>query len=269
MTQTGRRFDEMNRVMSFFQTTGEILGLLAESIYWCKAALRNRDKVFSQIVETGNNTLPVAALISIFIGGVLALQSGPTLALFGLDENVGGLVGLSMARELGPVMASILVAGRVGSAMAAELGSMSVYEEIDALKTMDLNPVRFLVMPRFLASIVALPLLVIYMDVIGWFGGALVAAANPEVHLSFDVYYRNLSELVDFADVINGLVKAAIFGIIISIVSCYVGLNTRGGPREIGTSVTKSVVLSFILILIFDYFITRVFLLTGFQQRLM
>ena len=251
----------MNSVNAFFQTTGEILGLLVESIYWCKAATRNRDKVFRQMVEIGNNTLPVAALISLFIGGVLALQSGPQLAQFGIEENIGGIVGLSMVKELGPVMASILIAGRVGSAMTAEIGSMSVYEEIDALKTMDINPVRFLVMPRFLASFIALPFLVIYMDVIGWFGGAVVSAVNPDIHVSMSVYFRNLSELVEFSDVLNGLVKAMVFGVIISIVCCYVGLKTKGGPREIGTSVTKAVVLSFILILVFDYYITRLLIL--------
>ncbi|GBD37858.1 putative phospholipid ABC transporter permease protein MlaE [bacterium HR37] len=253
----------MNGLTSFFQTTGEILRLFLESIYWSKSAWRSRDKVFMQMMEIGNNTLPVAALISLFIGGVLALQSGPQLAQFGIEENIGGIVGLSMVKELGPVMASILVTGRVGSAMTAEIGSMSVYDEIDALRTMDINPVRFLVMPRFLASFLTLPFLVIYMDIIGWFGGAVVSAVNPDIHVSFSVYYRNLSELVDFSDVVNGLVKAMVFGIVVSVVCCYVGLKTKGGPREIGTSVTKAVVLSFILILIFDYYITRLLMLVG------
>ena len=202
----------------------------------------------------------MGALIALFSGGVLALQAGPTLAQFGLEENVGGLVGLSLVKEIGPIMASILIAGRVGSAMTAELASMSVYEEIDALKTMDINPVRYLVMPRFIATVIALPVLVIYMDVIGWFGGAVVSVVNPEVHLSFDVYYRNLSELVDFTAVMNGLIKAMFFGVIISIVCCYVGLKTKGGPREIGSSVTKAVVMSFVLVLVSDYYITRILL---------
>ena len=253
----------MNSIATFFQTTGEILKLFTETIYWCKSLIDNSDKIFNQIREIGNQTLPVAALISQFIGGVLALQSGPALAQFGDEENIGGIVGLSMVRELGPVMGSILVAGRIGSAMTAEIGSMSVYEEIDALKTMDINPVRFLVMPRFLGSLIALPILVIYMDVIGSFGGAIVAAINPEIDVTFSVYYRNLSELVDFADVVNGLIKAMIFGVIISIVCCHVGLKTRGGPREIGTSVTKAVVLSFILILVSDYFFTRLLIGLG------
>lgn len=246
--------------MVFFKITGGLLGLLMETLYWCKASFKNSEKVFAQLYIIGNQTLPVGALIALFSGGVLALQAGPTLAQFGLEENVGGLVGLSLVKEIGPIMASILIAGRVGSAMAAELASMSVYEEIDALKTMDINPVRYLVMPRFIATVIALPVLVIYMDVIGWFGGAIVSAVNPEVHLSLDVYYRNLSELVDFTAVMNGLIKAMFFGVIISIVCCYVGLKTKGGPREIGGSVTKAVVMSFVLVLISDYFITRILL---------
>jgi len=246
--------------MVFFKITGGLLGLLVETLYWCKASFSNSEKVFAQLYIIGNQTLPVGALIALFSGGVLALQAGPTLAQFGLEENVGGLVGLTIVKEIGPIMASILIAGRVGSAMTAELASMSVYEEIDALKTMDINPVRYLVMPRFIATVIALPILVIYMDVIGWFGGAVVSVVNPQVHISFDVYYRNLSELVDFTAVMNGLIKAMFFGVIISIVCCYVGLKTKGGPREIGSSVTKAVVMSFVLVLVSDYFITRILL---------
>ncbi len=250
----------MTAVYHFFEVTGGLVSLLFQTIYWCKSAFTNRDKVIAQIVEIGNNTLPVGALIALFSGGVLALQAGPTLAQFGIEENVGGLVGLSLAKEIGPVMAAILIAGRVGSAITAELASMSVYEEIDALVTMDINPVRYLVMPRFLGTVISLPLLVIYMVVIGWFGGAVVSYINPEIQLSFDVYYRNLSELMDYEAVINGLIKAMIFGVIISIVCSYVGLKTKGGPREIGSSVTRAVVLSFVLVLVFDYYATRILL---------
>lgn len=243
-----------------FITTGGIIKLFFQAIYWCRDALWNMDKILYQITEIGNNTIPVATLIALSSGAVLSLQSGPTLASFGIEENLGGIVGLSMVKEIGPVMASILIAGRMGSAMSAEIGSMSVYDEIDALKTMNINPVRFLVMPRFLAMILALPVLVLFMDVVGWFGGAIVASANPEIGLSFQVYFRNLADFVTVKAVFNGLIKAFIFGIIISIVSCYVGLSTKGGPREIGRSVTKAVVLSFILVLVSDYFITRILL---------
>lgn len=251
----------MNGVTGFFQSTGEMIKLFGETIYWCKAAFRNRDKVFRQMAEIGNYTLPFAALISVFVGAALALETGPQLALFGLEVNIGGIVATGMVRELGPVMTSMLVAGRVGSAMTAEIASMSVYQEVDALKTMDINPVRFLVMPRFLATFITLPFLVIYMDVIGTFGGAVVSAVNHKIHVPFSVYYRNIKLYIEVADVLHGLIKATVFGVMVSIACCYVGLKTKGGPREIGTSVTKAVVLSFILILVFDYFITRVLIL--------
>ena len=119
---------------SLFNIIGGILYILTESIYWSKDCIINRDKIYFQIVNIGNNTIPVAALISLFIGGVLALQTGPQLAAFGIEENIGGIVGLSMVKELGPVMAAILVAGRIGSVMTAEISSMSVYEEVDSLK---------------------------------------------------------------------------------------------------------------------------------------
>ncbi len=250
----------MNKIKRFFYTVGDIVDLLLETLYHCKSAYWNLDKILYQIVEIGNNTLPVAILIAASIGAVLSLQSGPLLAQFGIEENLGGLVGVSMVKELGPVMASILVAGRVGSAMAAEIGSMSVYDEIDALKTMNISPVRFLVMPRFLATVISLPLLVVYMDVVGWIGGAVVAHINPEVNLSYNVFFRNLSEYVTFEAVLNGMIKAFVFGGIISIICCYVGLKTKGGPREIGSSVTKAVVISFVLILVFDYYVTRILL---------
>lgn len=248
---------------SLFTNTGGILRLLFQSIYWCKDIRWNLDKVFYQINEIGSNTVPVAVLIGFCSGAVLSLQSGPTLAEFGLEENLGTIVGLSMAKEIGPVMASILVAGRVGSSMAAEISSMSVYNEIDALRTMNINPVRFLVMPRFVATTLSLPVLVIFMDVVGWCGGAVVAAANPEIALSMQIYFTNLADYVTISAVMNGLVKALIFGVIISVVPCYVGMGIKGGPREIGRSVTKAVVLSFVLVLVSDYFISRILQMTG------
>lgn len=253
----------MRKIRNFFDSVGGLINLLLKTLYWCRAAYWNLDKIYLQIVEIGNHTLPVALLIAASTGAVLSLQSGPLLAQFGIEENLGGLVGISMIKELGPVMASILVAGRVGSAMTAEIGSMSVYDEIDALKTMNINPVRFLVMPRFLATIISLPLLVIYMDIVGWIGGSIVAKVNPDINLSYDVFFRNLSDYVTFEAVLNGMIKSFVFGILISIVCCYIGLKTKGGPREIGSSVTKAVVISFVLILIFDYYVTRFLLLVN------
>lgn len=247
----------MSTLNSLFSTTGAIIFLFCRSMFWIKSAHRNKDKIFAQMVEIGNNTFPVAALIALFVGGVLSLQMGPLLADFGIQENIGGVVGLALVKELGPVMGIILVVGRVGSAMAAELGSMSVYDEIDALKTMDINPVRFLVMPRVVASIITVPLLILYIDVIGWIGGAIVASLNHSINVSFQIYFNNLREVVEFNDLMNGLIKSMVFATIVSTVCCYIGLSTRGGPREIGHSVTRAVVLSFTLVLTFDYLITR------------
>ncbi|HSG31241.1 MAG TPA: ABC transporter permease [Thermodesulfobacteriota bacterium] len=248
---------------SLFNTTGGIINLFIESLYWSKDFMANRDKIYFQIINIGNNTIPVAALISLFIGGVLALQTGPQLAQFGVEESIGGIVGLSMVKELGPVMAAILIAGRIGSAMTAEISSMTVYEEVDALKTMDINPVKYLVMPRLLAVIIAMPILVVFMDLVGWFGGAVVSAVNQDINVSYPIYFKNLKELVDFVAILNGMIKSVIFGILIISICGYVGLSTRGGPREIGTSVTRAVVLSFITVLISDYFITRFLFLIG------
>jgi phospholipid/cholesterol/gamma-HCH transport system permease protein len=139
----------------------------------------------------------------------------------------------------------------------------SVYEEVDALKTMDINPVKYLVMPRLLASIIAMPILVVFMDIVGWIGGAVVSSVNQDIHVAYSIYFKNLKELVDFVDVLNGMIKSVFFGVLIITICGYVGLTTKGGPREIGTSVTKAVVLSFISILVSDYFITRLLFLVG------
>lgn len=244
-------------ILRFLETTGEVLLLLWQAARETRAAARNVDKIVAHMAEIGNATLPIASLTALFIGGVLSLQSGFQLAKLGAEENLGGLVGLSMVKELGPVMTSLLVAGRVGSAMAAEIAAMSVYEEIDALRTLDIDPVRYLVMPRVLASLLALPVLTLYVDVLGWIGGALVGAVNPQINVSFHTFFNNLRQFMEVRDLLDGLVKAMVFGVTVAIICCYVGLQTRGGPREVGRSVTRAVVLSFICIFIFDYVITR------------
>ena len=158
-----------------FQNIGEMLRLLWRTIKLLPDAWSQRRKVFEQLFEIGNASLLMACILSIFIGGVIALQTGPVLRERGLVAVLGGLVGLSMAKELGPVMMSVLIAGRIGSAMAAEIGSMAAYQEIDALRTMNINPVRFLVLPRVLAICIALPMLVMFSILVGWMGGAVVA----------------------------------------------------------------------------------------------
>jgi len=188
----------------------------------------------------------------------MALQTGPLLVERGLGNYVGGVVGYSIAKELAPVMMAILIAGRVGSAMAAEIGSMRVYQEIDALRTMNISPIHYLVLPRLVAIGVALPMLVTIAILVGWLGGAVVCSANDRIAVSFESFFNALRSAVDLKDVANGVFKSFMFALIIGVVSCHQGLITRGGPRGIGRSVTKSVVNSIVLIVIFDYLITRV-----------
>lgn len=240
-----------------FQNIGELAILLWRTVQALPLTWRQRRKVFDQLYEIGNASLLMACILSMFIGGVLALQTGSVLVERGLANLIGGVVGISMCKELAPVMMSVLIAGRIGSAMAAEIGSMQVYQEIDALRTMNISPVHYLVLPRLVAISVALPLLVVFADLVGWLGGGLVAAYNESIKLSLQAYFSNLRDVVEVNDVLNGLVKSFAFALVIGVVSCHQGLNTIGGPRGIGRSVTKAVVNSIVLILILDYFLTR------------
>jgi phospholipid/cholesterol/gamma-HCH transport system permease protein len=243
-----------------FENIGEMVILFWRTLLALPLAWRHRQKVFDQFFEIGNASLLMVCILSFFIGGVIALQTGPVLVERGLNNAVGGLVGISMCRELAPVMMSILIAGRIGSAMAAEIGSMRVYQEIDALRTMNINPVYYLVLPRILAIAVALPLLVVFAILVGWLGGALVAASNGRIDIPFQAFFTNLREVVDVKDVANGVFKSFCFALVIGVVSCHQGLVTIGGPRGIGRSVTKAVVNSIVLIVILDYLLTRLLL---------
>jgi phospholipid/cholesterol/gamma-HCH transport system permease protein len=244
-----------------FENIGEIALLFWRTLLSLPLTLRHRQKVFDQFFEIGNASLLMVCVLSFFIGAVIALQTGPVLVERGLASAVGGIVGIALAKELSPVMMAILIAGRIGSAMAAEIGSMRVYQEIDALRTMNINPVHYLVLPRLVAIAVALPLLVIFSILVGWLGGAVVAESNSHIAIPFQAFWANLRDVVEIRDVANGVFKSFCFAQIVGIVSCHQGLATIGGPRGIGRSVTKAVVNSIVLIVIFDYVLTRVLLL--------
>lgn len=240
-----------------FQNIGDLILLFLRTVRALPLVWRQRRKVLDQLFEIGNASLLMACLLSIFIGGVLALQTGPVLAERGLVNYIGRLVGMSMCKELAPVMMAILIAGRIGSAMAAEIGSMQVYQEIDALRTMNIHPVSYLVLPRLVAISIALPTLVVFSVFIGWLGGATVAALNYQIGVGFATFFNDLKTVVGLGDVLNGVFKSFVFALVIGSVSCHQGLQTIGGPRGIGRSVTKAVVNSIVLILILDYFVTR------------
>lgn len=246
--------------MSMFHNIGEVLLLLWGCILRIRFVWEKRRIIEQQLYEIGNASLFMACVLSAFIGGVLALQTGPVLADRGLSAYLGQVVALSMCRELAPVMMAVFLAGRVGSAMAAELGAMVINQEIEALKTMDIDPIKFLVMPRVIAITIALPILVIFSNLVGWLAAAFVAHYNYRVAIPIESYFSSLKDGVDALDVINGLIKSVIFGALIGAICCHQGLTTFGGPRGVGRSVTKAVVNSIIAVLILDYFLTRLLL---------
>src|SRR5580700_3187444 len=171
-----------------FRNIGEIVLLFWSTFKALPLVWQQRQKVFDQFFEIGNASLLMVCVLSFFIGAVLALQTGPVLVERSLSSAVGGIVGIALAKELAPVMMAILIAGRIGSAMAAEIGSMRVYQEIDALSTMNINPIHYLVLPRVLAIVLALPLLVVFSILVGWFGGAMVADLNSHMEIPFRAF---------------------------------------------------------------------------------
>jgi phospholipid/cholesterol/gamma-HCH transport system permease protein len=209
------------------------------------------------LIEVGYFSLPVVALTAVFTGMVLALQSYTGFSRFAAQSAVANLVVLSMTRELGPVLAGLIVAGRVGAAMAAELGTMRVTDQIDALTTLSTNPMKYLVAPRLLAGTIALPLLVVIADVLGVMGGFIVSVLK--LGFNENVYLTNTLNFVQSEDVISGLAKAGVFGFIIALMGCYQGYNSRGGAQGVGAATTAAVVSASILILASDYVLTEMF----------
>ena len=210
-----------------------------------------------QLLEIGYYSLPVVGLTTLFSGMVLALQSYTGFARFSAESAVATVVVLSMTRELAPVLAGLMVAGRVGAAMAAEIGTMRVTEQIDALTTLSTNPFKYLIAPRLIAGTVSLPILVLIGDVIGVFGGYVVGVYK----LGFNAgnYIQSTVQYLERIDVVSGLVKAAVFGFIVSLMGCYHGFHSRGGAQGVGAATTNAVVTASIMILIANYVITELF----------
>jgi phospholipid/cholesterol/gamma-HCH transport system permease protein len=213
--------------------------------------------ILRQMVDIGYYSLPVVGLTAIFTGMVLALQSHTGFSRFEAESAVATIVVLSMTRELGPVLAGLMVAGRVGASMAAEIGTMRVTEQIDALTTLSTDPFKYLVWPRLIAGLLMLPLLVIVADIIGVFGGYIVGIYK----LGFGPYeyIDNTFEFLETEDVVSGLVKAAVFGFLVALMGCYQGYHSEGGAQGVGAATTKAVVSASILILTANYVVTELF----------
>lgn len=215
-------------------------------------------QIFRQFLEIGYFSLPVVALTAIFAGMVLALQSYSGFSRFQAEGAIAMVVALGITRELGPVLAGLMVAGRIGASMAAEIGTMRVTEQVDALTTLATNPFKYLVAPRLLAGLLMMPFLVLVADVLGVFGGFIIGVGKLEFNPA--TYLANTWDILETMDVIIGLVKAATFGFLIALMGCYNGYHSKGGAQGVGAATTNAVVSSSILILIFNYVISELFL---------
>ena len=211
-------------------------------------------QILRQFWEIGYLSLPVIGLTAFFTGMVLALQSYTGFSRFNAESAIASVVVLTMTRELGPVLAGLMISGRIGAAMAAEIGTMRVTEQLDALTTLSTNPQKYLIAPRLIAGITMLPLLVLIADAVGVFGGYIVSVYR----LGFNPasYMKQTFDFVEMGDITSGLIKAACFGFIISLMGCYYGFNSNGGAQGVGKATTYAVVSSSILILITNYFLT-------------
>ena len=244
-------------VLNFLSATGKF------SVF-CFTALINifRSPLYlkptlAQMVEIGYYSLPVVGLTAIFTGAVLAIQSYVGFARFSAEGAIANVVILSITRELGPVMAALMVSGRVGASMAAEIATMRITEQIDALITLSTNPIKYLVTPRIIAAVFMLPCLVVVADIIGVLGGYLIAV----YHLGFskEIYLQNSFQFLERMDVVSGLIKSAVFGFIVSTIGCYSGYNSAKGAQGVGRATTNAVVISSILILLSNYILAQVF----------
>ncbi len=250
--------DKIGRVaLNFFAAAGR-LGLFAgEAVLQCFKRPFYVRALGAQLIEIGFYSLPVVALTTLFSGMVIALQTYTGFSSFSSEGPVAMVVLISVTRELAPVMAGLMVAGRIGAAMAAELGTMRVTEQIDALTTLSTNPFRYLIVPRILAGVVMLPILVLIGDIIGICGGYLIGIYKLDFNAS--TYLMNTWEYLQAMDIISGMTKAAVFGFIITLLGCYNGFYSKGGAQGVGQATTNAVVSASILILIFNYILTEVF----------
>ena len=243
-------------VLLFLAASGRLSMFAANALTHCFRPPFYPRLVLRQMIDIGYYSLPVVGLTAIFTGMVLALQTNTGFSRFAAEGAVATIVMLSMTRELGPVIAGLMVAGRVGASIAAEIGTMRVTDQIDALSTLSTNPFNYLVVPRLLAGTAMLPALVLVADIIGVFGGFLVATYK----LGFNSagYLGQTADYLRSDDVVSGLVKAAVFGFIVALMGCYHGYHSRGGAQGVGAATTYSVVSASILILLFDYVLTAI-----------
>ena len=252
--------------LDFIRYLRDVYEVAAKASYWTFVApFKGRPvkwkSAIHQMVLAGVDSIPIVALISLFIGIVLGLQGAHQLAKFGATYFVTALVGVSVTRELGPLLTAIIIAGRSGSAFAAELGTMQVGEEIDALEAMGLNSVRFLVVPKYLAMLVMMPCLTLIADLSGILGGAFFEIV--QLDKSFTMCMTATRDALQMHDITTGLIKSIVFGLVITTIGCKEGFSVQGGAEGVGKATTSSVVVSIFLIIFADVIFTAIFYFTG------
>lgn len=244
-------------VISFMYFMGGVANLTFQTVYLTFKPPLQKDRIFEQGKKAGFDSFPIVSLVALFIGFIFALQTAYFMQRIGSEIYIASLVALSLVRELGPVITALVVAGRVGAAITAELGSMQVTEQIDALETLATNPIKYLVVPRFIALTIMLPVLTIYANAVGIFGSYLICV--HKLGISSSMYINVTFQALLYKDLFTGLFKTFFFGMIIAIVSCYQGFNVEGGAEGVGQATTRSVVISFIMIIMADCFFTAMF----------
>ncbi len=248
----------VNLARSFVELFGNLALLFLQSLYWTFHSLRNGRFGFGNLIEQmsriGVDSLPMVMITGFSTGAVLVVQIGYQFTQLGAERYVGGVVSLAMARELAPILTSIVVAGRVGSAIAAELGTMKITEQIDALETMATNPVDYLVVPRFWGCTIMLFMLTIFTNIVGAIGGSIVAVY--QIGQTLTTFSDSILQNLKIYDLMGGLFKAMVFGALIGIIGCYKGFTTEGGAEGVGKSTTGAVVLAIMFILAVNYFLT-------------
>jgi phospholipid/cholesterol/gamma-HCH transport system permease protein len=251
-------FERFGRVILYLlDDIGGTTILFVKAVYFAFVRPFKPGRIIEQMVKIGVDSVPVVILTAVFTGMVLALQATYQIAKFGADIYIGGIVGISMTRELGPVLTALMVSGRVGAAIAAEIGTMKVTEQVDALETLATNPIKYLVTPRVVAAAIMLPTLTAVADFVGIAGG--YAISTTTLGINPGVYIEKMNQLVEMSDLWIGLLKTVVFGIIIATVGCNQGFKAQGGAEGVGRATTISVVTSCILILLSDVFLTGLF----------
>jgi phospholipid/cholesterol/gamma-HCH transport system permease protein len=257
MNRLSGALDRLGRaVLANVEEMGKILLLFLSVLAWMFRPPLKLRNIFKQMEFVGVKSIFVVVLTGTFTGMVMALQGYHGFRMFSAESLVGSTVALGMTRELGPVLTSLMVTARAGSAMAAELGTMRVTEQIDALAVMAANPVKHLIVPRVIAGVLMVPVLTVVSDFVGIAGGYFVGVHI--LNINSGIFIKNITRIVEISDIFNGLIKAACFGLILTVIGCYKGFNTTGGAEGVGKSTTEAVVLASITILISDYFLTAI-----------